>query len=114
MSGLTERERLVELINQKGDAFDERFGIECGRLADYLLENGVVVLPCKVGDTVYIITTASKKIIITKVIGIWKYENGDAVLTESGGIHQNLWGKTVFLTREEAEAALKEQNVNNK
>lgn len=81
------------------------------KLAEYedLEEQGSLVrLPCKVGNTVYIITTISKSIITAKVIGIWACEDGDAVLTESGGIHQNSWGKTVFLTREEAEAALKE------
>lgn len=46
---------MIELINQKSDAYDEYFGIECGTLADYLLKNGVIVPPCKVGDTVYIL-----------------------------------------------------------
>ena len=54
---MTEHERLIKLL-------DERIAIqECSfspdkplttdSLADYLLEHGVIVPPCKVGDTVY-------------------------------------------------------------
>lgn len=56
------RERLIELLEQE-KAFsrymtdDERRE----RLADYLLENGVVVLPCKVGDVLYKTYTNSKE-----------------------------------------------------
>ena len=48
------KDRLIELIQQSVRG--------CARnwaeiIADYLLANGVIVPPCKVGDTVYIITT---------------------------------------------------------
>ena len=46
---MTERERLIELLKnvpRNTRAFYDQF-------ADYLLANGVVVPPCKVGDTVY-------------------------------------------------------------
>lgn len=57
------RDRLVELLLDKGifdkqlcdlcikDDYCERCGAEC--IADHLIENGVIVPPCKVGDTVY-------------------------------------------------------------
>ena len=46
---VNERERLVELIRQgysKGKA-KEKWDLLENTMADYLLENGVVVLPCK-------------------------------------------------------------------
>ena len=60
---MTDRERLIELIrkakkNTKGASCDlEREML----FADFLLENGVIVPPCKVGDTVYIILIDSHK-----------------------------------------------------
>lgn len=53
---MTERERLVELLNNgfyealskiKGEEKDKK---ACDFLADFLLENGVIILPCKIGD----------------------------------------------------------------
>ena len=43
------RERLIELLN--GKSIDTTPDVEY--VADYLLDNGVIVPPCKVGDTVY-------------------------------------------------------------
>ena len=43
------RDRLIELIEKWYEKPTTKY------LADYLLENGVVVLPCKVGDKVYVI-----------------------------------------------------------
>ena len=40
------RDRLVELIRQEQSCYSED-------IADYLLENGVIVLPCKCQDCVY-------------------------------------------------------------
>lgn len=56
-----QRERLVELLNEATFGVNvhtladhlSRETIE--RVADYLIANNVVVLPCKVGDTVYCI-----------------------------------------------------------
>lgn len=53
---MTERERLVELLNKVGGnilEFPTENFIET--LADYLLANGVIVPPCKVGDDVWVI-----------------------------------------------------------
>ena len=48
------RNRLTNLICEaEGKVNNERPTIEM--VADYLLENGVIVLPCKAGDTVYTI-----------------------------------------------------------
>ena len=71
-------------------------------LAEYLLEHGVIIPPCKVGDTVYSI---EMRIVDKRV----KYKVCEIpfslTLWESG------W-KDIFLTREEAERALKERENN--
>lgn len=73
-----------------------------------------VVLPCKVGDTLYEVTgrkTISEyrvKAIRVELFCVfieWEIEKG-FVWQSLSGITQNEIGKTVFLTREEAEKAL--------
>ena len=86
-----------------------------GTIADYLLANGVIVPPCKVGDTMYEICERRRsgkwqKAIVERVVhGI---EIGiDKILTARCGtttyVYLSRLGETVFLTREEAEKALK-------
>ena len=136
---MTDRERLIELKTQ----FVENFN--CGNCkpeeskckkcltekeADYLLENGVIVPPCKVGDTVFELK-ASGKIVKGIVQSIHQNlvgnEQGRWIVTswfddyyantkEAGfecGTHLYSpfedFGKTVFLTKEEAEKALAER-----
>ena len=41
------RDRLIELLIKSGVTWNP-----CG-VADHLLENGIIVPPCKVGDTIY-------------------------------------------------------------
>ena len=58
---MTDRDRLIELICDK---IQDGHCIgycnhppcnQCKDLADYLIANGVIVPPCRVGDTVYVI-----------------------------------------------------------
>ena len=82
--------------------------------ADYLLANGVIVPPCKVGDTVYVVFFRHHLIDECKVSGFIFGKNNDTLQFADGSIY-TIWdkaynehfGKTVFLTREEAEQALK-------
>lgn len=77
-------------------------------------EQGLLVrLPCKVGDTVFVITErgfiAKGEVrnfrFFDKLIVDVEYHHFGTLATS------RYWGETVFLTREEAEAALKgEQN----
>ena len=107
------RDRLIELIRKSGyvdtwnyhtDDFKEPNPIY--ELADYLIDNGVIVLPCKVGDVVYLITdcTGDMRRIVTGF-------TQDEILSYSMKISMSALGKTVFLTREEAEQALKGAEV---
>ena len=97
---------------------------KCGDAATYdrlkyyedLEEQGrLVVLPAKVGDTVYFRTYAKNA---TVDLGIQPHEviaTTAYVVTkgEFTNVGHPLWnfGKTVFLTREAAEAALHDKNV---
>lgn len=93
------------------------------KLADYLLANGVIVPPCKVGDTVYSFCDDFGVVLpyfvenlrigfMDKDRNYWCYEANchteetDELLDEIDFDLDDL-GKTVFLTREEAEKALK-------
>ena len=44
---MTDRDRLIDLIH------DSDLSLDSVRLADHLLANGVIVPPCKVGDSIY-------------------------------------------------------------
>lgn len=112
------RDKLIELIEQAEGLKNNDFpSVE--EIADCLLANGVIIPPCKVGDRVYSINIGDKK-----TLKIWIEPNGDRITQikiNRGGYHFKCWwgyfhlsdiGKTVFLTKEEAERALKEREQN--
>lgn len=130
---MTDRERLICLLSEYD--FDstfcnicERADDDCAvcgseRLADYLIEHGVIVPPCKVGDTVYIINRANnpQEMIFDLIDLRCTCVNDTDCMCGSlcNDIGHNVCqyrfkndfsdiGKTVFLTREEAEKAIKE------
>ena len=82
--------------------------------------NRFVELPCKVGDTIYEITERKRngkwnKVIVERVVnGIEIGRSGFMTVICGTTITVFLFdlGKTVFLTREEAEKALKERENN--
>ena len=104
--------------------------VECGAIDDCLEklteyetaeeEGRLVVLPCKVGDTVWMIHqeltdsihfTISKMSIVelrgNRINPIWFVIDGEYGKTS---FSPSEIGKTIFLTREEAEKALEEMN----
>ena len=120
---MNERERLIELLMQ-GDIAAAKQGVfnccmcrrEAETIADYLLENGVIVPPVKVGATVYCTDSYRHLIKPLEIIGFEvDYTKRICKYYCSGGDYTPAWfkpaemGKTVFLTREEAEKALKER-----
>ena len=121
---MTERERLIELL--KSDSCEspmlcdpnckyanlERCYEE--RTADYLLANGVVVLPVDIiGNTLWFIN-CDDDIVCDKIDGITISDRHDVYifLQNSGDEPYELSdiGKFLFYTREEAEKALAERN----
>lgn len=146
------RNKLIELINESIECDEHEDCMNCkynrelnclnAMCADHLLENGVMLPPCKIGDTVYVITT---KIPCYACIsctdfchkecpypdkGDWVVKTATVSFIEFGEIDRlrveieenkvthsydyTYWfddiGKTVFLSREAAEEALKEKN----
>lgn len=112
---MSDRERLIDLMIEAKRTEPET-GSFTDYLADYLLEHGVIVLPCKVGDRLYEVT-GRKTVSVYKVRAIrvelfglfieWDIVEG-FVWQSLSGINADEIGKTVFLAREEAERALKE------
>lgn len=104
------RDRLIELFEKALDEYGKN-NFPCfvsNYLTDYLLANGVIVPPCKVGDTVYYETYTNNG---STSIGVQPHKiiaHRLIMVTESNCLIADFEiGKTVFLTREEAERALK-------
>lgn len=116
---MTSREKLIELLDKKqyqGNAVETSMNyIQNSELADYLLENGVIVLPCKVGDTVYFLArslyTKNEKVKSGKVFRMAITEKGIDLFVNNHSAKLP-YGKRSFLTKEEAEAKLKESEQN--
>lgn len=132
---MNNRDRLIELLEQAKTKAQDTIGSMNNGFgawyADYLLEHGVIVPPCKVGDTVYIKNKPLKISFIhinSKanffVITLDCYHCADCPFynENTNGLEDCPYGyfefteedigKTVFLTREEAEKAL-EGNKDN-
>lgn len=119
---MTDRERLIELLKKAFEFYiDDPYCIpDEGEFADHLLANGVIVPPCKVGDKTFLL--------LEKIMGGY-----DIVESQCVRICDNGYGKVysmdidcveidhtlecrlddfgvwVFLTKEDAEQALKER-----
>lgn len=100
----------------------------CGNFKD---RSKFIELPCEVGDTVYLITERTERIgrrkVTNRIIvecGVDNFRIGDAGYPSAAlcdndnnwyyGIEPNDFGDFVFLTKEQAEQALKERNDERK
>lgn len=69
----------------------------------------LIKLPCKVGDTIYGLHKAMVCELDTETIGISKMPSGEILyLIDGWELDKGDFGKTVFLTKSEAEKKLKE------
>ena len=111
----------LNLVSKMGE--HECVGLPITKLAKYedAEEQGLLLrLPCKVGDKIFLDFAGFRKDIdefTVKDFHLDCFENGETILfcdyesndsTLSGQIDVMEFGKSVFLTREEAEAKLKE------
>ena len=118
---MTAIEKITEILK----AYTKKHNITASSVileeyAEELVANGVIMLPCKVGDIVYSIThnnRINKETITDITIFLDQYAppyiECDTKCEVSGYFYNsyfdcNLFGKTVFLTKEEAEEKLKE------
>lgn len=97
---MTDRERLIILMQEASQSKSDYAGnIGLGQIADYLLEHGVIVLPCKVGDILCCESAIKGHIQYFEAPDLeWIVEN------------KELFGKEIFFSGEEAEKALKERD----
>ena len=105
------RDKLIELM----ETFMQTGAKRMGDIADHLIANGVIVPPCKVGDKAFFIVNGKIYRATVRYLR-WEHHKSRGVYTEMAADINPLSsviasfddiGKTVFLTREEAEAALK-------
>ena len=100
------RDRLIELfqgfnfVQHAGQVFTKEDAHR--QLADYLLANGVIVPPCKVGSKIYMLVTKRAKLGFSPYTFI---KDSRLTFLNLERVMQD-FGKTVFLTKEEAEQAL--------
>ena len=117
---MTERERLIELLDdEKGFSRwmtdDERRA----KIADHLLDSGVIVPPVMIGDKLFCVIAGFNTPIEAYVWGVCA--DATETMTSFGykvkykikdrfdyALHVTI-GATAFFTREEAEKALKER-----
>ena len=130
MTNDKQRERLVELL-EEADQKVQEYILENDHMdwipklkelsevrADYLLTNGAVVPPCKVGQDIY--TIQGGRVSKQFVLGFSIHKNGKTYFEyipydKKGNVQwfyvasyftEDAIGKTVFLSREESEKAL--------
>lgn len=122
MDRLTEREPYwlgEEFWTSAKEPDDEEIENVYAKLKEYedLEEQGLLLrLPCKVGDTVYEVQKLRKRIQPYTIISIhisrcsvligWVIEDDEGIYSNTNGFCDYAIGKTVFLTKEEAERAL--------
>lgn len=76
--------------------------------ADHLLANGVIVPPCKVGDTVY--QTDGARIYESCITHIEIYSFVTVFYTDGVAFDETAIGNSIYLTKEEAEKELAERS----
>lgn len=110
---MTQKERLIEILSEK---IYPKEGVDYAEVvADFLIDRGVVVLPCKVDAPLYYIGRRLKhgelsneySICEGKAEAIEFDSDGWVVFDEHGTYFSQNAANVPYFTREEAEAALK-------
>lgn len=121
---MTDRERLIELLidgldisEKQPHYYGEPMRINYQKIADYLLGNGVKVPMCNINDLVYVIRQKRKRAnggyynsICSTQRNMHEAIKKDEAYVDCKKVTKTdmyLIGKTVFLTRGEAEKVLK-------
>ncbi len=114
------RDRLIEILKGSSQYITEQESL-IESIADFLLENGVIVPPCKVGDKLYVPAFEISKIIeceVTQVRIIYSkhkgktiqiYFNSGNMILEAFFTPDDFKNGLVFLSKKEAEQALRKE-----
>ena len=118
---MTDRDRLIyKVMSLKKPTISLQTAID---IVEAIIDEGVIMPPCKVGDIVYAKYSGTNEIeyyVVGEVIHLgsdnFKFkaylENEDGYIVDNIDFGVKEIGKTVFLTKEEAEEKLKELNKN--
>lgn len=108
---MSEKEKLIELLQncsiKTQVTGDISYKSAYEKIADYLLEAGVIVLSVKIGQTVYHLGYSFKVEEIEMLQDEIIYRCGNLGTDDYMAFCESDIGKTVFLTKEEALKALK-------
>ena len=111
------RDRLIELTKASLIRHIDKSCKLAENIADYLLENGVIVPPCKVGDTVYFVSRGE---IIPMIVNCISFNGNYQYCLNCHYVDEDTYGYSLLsftdkvrgymfgFTREEAEKALAE------
>ena len=120
--------RLIDadaLVRQAIDRYKEMMGTDIGHgmgvITSMIIDAptiDAVVLPCEIGETVFCILHAKNEIVedVVEDYDIWSIKDGIKLrlsLLNHNDYVVGEFGKTVFLTREEAKATLAKMEVLN-
>lgn len=116
---MTERERLIEILSKK---IYPREGADPAEVvADFLVDEGIIVPPCKVGDIVWIVY--DNYVTTAEVLAFYYDRTGgmcdlkintkeETAASCKTVINKDYVFSDIYKTREEAEKALKEREEN--
>lgn len=112
---ISQKKRLMDLLLGKSIVTDA----ELNSVVNHLIENGVKVVPCQEGDTVYQILRSQQHknyfVNMTQITEIRIERKGIVCkCIDNTFFFVDSWGETVFGTPEETEKALKELQGNHK
>ncbi len=98
-----------EMRNWLINLIDDIVDCNSGEFADYLIENGVIVLPCKVGDVFYGVNETSYDAYCVYGFkwGKRRGEDKNVLIVLTTYEMEFVWGEEAFSTKEEAEQKLK-------
>ena len=110
------KERLIELIDKAKEEYanDVTDHTETDYIVEGLLNEGIILPPCKVGDKAWVIVDGFKNPMEGYISRISFYQDCEEFVVRVIGYltqsYQNKdFGKTVFLSREEAEKVLEDR-----
>ena len=114
---MTDRDKLIELVDKakKEYAGDVTDHTETDYIVECLLNNGVILPPCKVGDDVYWIDNETNEIKCEKndIKAVCYYGEGKfKVIVKCEDTPEDIGTKWCMLTKKQAEQKLKELKDN--
>lgn len=111
---MTKVEKIITLLNNYFETFGKS-EVDTNTLADYLYKNGIIVPPCRIYDSVYLVTNNGKidEYIVVE-IGEDDFESSYVVLEKSMSEYSTIqmicnfeaFGVTAFTRHADAEKAL--------